>query len=180
MAINREMTTAEKEIKEYTQSQMEQTEHDESIVFTDEQKKILLEYGTMSGDLYNIRKKLRNLAKAIHTEDDQMMEDVLWECRREIEDFPDTSVGMSELKGYGYIADDMFPVRKEKALELHRLGEKIYCLQTDGSRGEYASRDMILDHEGLYGIEKEAWQHMNEQEEEYELEYLGEVSHGQG
>lgn len=168
MAINREITTAEKEIKEYTKSRMEQTEHDESIAFTDEQKKILLEYGTMSGDLYNIRKKFRDLEKAIHTGDNQKIEDVLEKCRREIEDFPDTSVGLSELKGYGYVADDMFPLRKEKALELHRLGEKIYCLQTDGSRGEYASRDMILDHEGLYGIEKDAWQRMNEQEEEYD------------
>ncbi len=52
-------------------------------------------------------------------------------------------------------------------------GEKVYCLQSDGSHGDYVSREMILEHEGLYGIEKEVWQRMQEQEDEIDFEEAG-------
>ncbi|MCI6866619.1 MAG: hypothetical protein MR871_01475, partial [Lachnospiraceae bacterium] len=98
---------------------------------------------------------------------------ILGDAKEEIDGFPDRSVGMAELKGYGYTTDDMFPLRQKMALELHRVGEKVYCLQSDGSHGDYASREMILEHEGLYGIEKEAWQRMQEQEDEIDFEEAG-------
>jgi hypothetical protein len=47
----------------------------------------------------------------------------------ELRNLPDESVSMEKLREYGYIAKDMYPQRKEKALYLHRIGEKIYCLQ---------------------------------------------------
>ena len=106
------------------------------------------------GDDYDIRKMVRDLADAVRSSDEEKVNEILWDAREEIDGFPDRSVGMAELKRYGYTADDMFPLRQEMALELHRVGEKVYCLQSDGSHGDYASREMILEHEGLYGIEK--------------------------
>ena len=73
MAMNRNMTMAEKEVLDYAQRQMERAEQRENILFTEEQKEQVLEYAAMT-------------------------------------------------------ADDMFPFRKEMALELHRVGEKVYCL----------------------------------------------------
>ncbi len=165
MAMNRNMTMAEKEVRDYAQRQMERAEQRENIVFTEKQKEQVLEYAAMTGDDYAIRKMVRNLADAVRSSDEEKVNEILWDAREEIDGFPDRSVGMAELKGYGYTVDDMFPLRRKMALELHRVGEKVYCLQSDGSRGEYASREMILEHEGLYGIEKDAWQRMLEQED---------------
>lgn len=168
MAINREMTMEEKRIREYTENQIGRAEQLEHIVFTDEQREILLDYASMTGDQDGIEQMVWKLSTAIQSEDEQQIEDTLWDCRKEVESYPDPTVGMAELREYGYLAGDMFPIRKEKALDLHQVGEKIYCLQPNGSHGEYASREMIQAHDGLYGIEKEAWQRMNEQED-YEM-----------
>ena len=170
MAMNRNMTMAEKEVRDYAQKQMERAEQRENILFTEEQKEQVLEYAAMTGDDYDIRKMVRDLANAVRSSDEEKVDEILRDAREEIDEFPDRSVGMAELKGYGYTADDMFPLRQEMALELHRVGEKVYCLQSDGSHGDYASREMILEHEGLYGIEKEAWQRMQEQEDEIDFE----------
>lgn len=173
MAMNRNVTMAEKEVRDYAKRQMERAEQRESILFTEEQKEQVLEYAVMTGDDYDIRKMVRDLADAVRSSDEEEVDEILRDAREEIDGFPDRSVGMAELKGYGYTADDMFPLRQEMALELHRVGEKVYCLQSDGSHGDYASREMILEHEGLYGIEKEAWQRMQEQEDEIDFEEAG-------
>lgn len=173
MAMNRNMTMAEKEVRDYAKRQMERAEQRESILFTEEQKEQVLEYAAMTGDDYDIRKMVRDLATALRFSDEEKVDEILRDAREEIDGFPDRSVGIAELKGYGYTADDMFPLRQEMALELHSVGEKVYCLQSDGSHGDYASREMILEHEGLYGIEKEAWQRMQEQEDEIDFEEAG-------
>lgn len=173
MAMNRNMTMAEKEVRDYAQRQMERVEQRGNIVFTEEQKEQVLEYAAITGDDYDIRKMVRDLADAVRSSDEEKVDEILWDARDKIDGFPDRSVGMAELKGYGYTADDMFPLRQEMALELHRVGEKVYCLQSDGSHGDYASREMILEHEGLYGIEKAAWQRMQEQEDEIDFEEAG-------
>lgn len=173
MAMNRNVTMAEKEVRDYAKRQMERAEQREKILFTEEQKEQVLEYAVMTGDDYDIRKMVRDLADAVRSSDEEKVDEILRDAREEIDGFPDRSVGMAELKGYGYTADDMFPLRQEMALELHRVGEKVYCLQSDGSHGDYASREMILEHEGLYGIEKDAWQRMQEQEDEIDFEEAG-------
>ena len=173
MAMNRNMTMAEKEVRDYAQRQMERAEQRENIVFTEKQKEQVLEYAAMIGDDYDIRKMVRDLADAVRSSDEEKVDEILGDAREEIDGFPDRSVGMAELKGYGYTTDDMFPLRQEMALELHRVGQKVYCLQSEGTHGDYASREMILEHEGLYGIEKEAWQRMQEQEDEIDFEEAG-------
>lgn len=173
MAMNKKMTSAEKEVRDYAQRLMNRAEQRENISFTEEQKEQVLEYAAMTGDDYSIRKMVRDLASAVRSSDEEKINEVLWDARDEIDSFPDRSVGMAELKGYGYTADDMFPLRQEAALEQHRVGEKVYCLQADGTHGEFASREMILTHEGLFGIEKEAWQRMMEQDEEMDFEEIG-------
>ena len=134
MAMNRIMTMAEKEIRDYVQKQMERAERREDILFTEEQKEQVLEYAAMTGDDYDIRKMIRDLADAVRSSDEEKVKEILRDAREEIDEFPDRSVGMAELKRYGYTADDMFPLRQEMALELHRVGEKVYCLQSEIGR----------------------------------------------
>ena len=63
MAMNRNMTMAEKEVRDYAKRQMERAEQRESILFTEEQKEQVLEYAAMTGDDYDIRKMVRDLAR---------------------------------------------------------------------------------------------------------------------
>ena len=72
-----------------------------------------------------------------------------------------------ELRDYGYTAEDMVPLRKEAALDYHRMGSKIYCLGSDGGKGEYASKAMIQAHEGLFGMESQMWERIRNQDLDY-------------
>ena len=123
MTMNRNMTMAEKEVRDYAQRQMERAEQRENILFTEEQKEQVLEYAAMTGDDYDIRKMVRDLATALRSSNEKKVDEILWNAREEIDGFPDRSVGMAELKGYGYTANDMFPIRQEMALEHHCLAE---------------------------------------------------------
>ena len=69
MAMNRNMTMAEKEVRDYAKRQMERAEQRENILFTEEQKELVLEYAAMTGDDYNVRKMVRDLADAVRSSD---------------------------------------------------------------------------------------------------------------
>ena len=71
MAMNRNMTMAEKEVRDYAQRQMERAEQWENILFTEEQKEQVLEYAAMTGDDYDIRKMVRDLADAVRSSDEE-------------------------------------------------------------------------------------------------------------
>ena len=67
----------------------------------------------------------------------------------------------------------MVPLRKEAALDYHRMGSKIYCLGSDGGKGEYASKEMIQAHEGLFGMESQMWERIRDQDLDYADEDFG-------
>ncbi len=73
-------------------------------------------------------------ADAIDQADEDRVEDLLDDARMDIQDLPDPTIGKLELRDYGYTAEDMVPLRKEAALDYHRMGSKIYCLDSDGSK----------------------------------------------
>lgn len=91
----------------------------------------------------------------------------------DIQDLPDPTIGKLELRDYGYTAEDMVPLRKEAALDYHRMGSKIYCLGSDGGKGEYASKEMIQAHEGLFGMELQMWERIRDQDLDYADEDFG-------
>lgn len=76
---------------------------------------------------------------------------------KETEDLPDPMITITEMHEYGYQKPDMLPLTKASALEWHRLGEKIYPLFPDGTAGDFASREQIQMHEGIFGIKAAAW-----------------------
>ena len=50
---------------------------------------------------------------------------------------------------------------------------QIYCLGSDGSKGEYASKEMIQAHEGLFGMESQMWERIRDQDLDYSDEDCG-------
>ena len=107
---------------------------------------------------------IRKLEQAIYNTDPVAVERVLQEAQDQIDRLPDAEIGPSEIHEYGYRQDDMYPLTQERALEMHRAGFKVYCLQPDGIAGTFSSREMIQEHEGIFGIRKADW--------DYELEHL--------
>ena len=156
MARNRITGRETQKMQEYTQGQISQAER-RGIEFPTDVKEQLFEYANLIGEEEKVRTLVRNLADAVIQADEEGVEDLLDDARMDIQDLPDPTIGKLELRDYGYTAEDMVPLRKEAALDYHRMGSKIYCLGSDGSKGEYASKEMIQAHEGLFGMESQMW-----------------------
>ena len=172
MARNRITGRETQKMQEYTQEQISQAER-RGIEFPTDVKEQIFEYANLIGEEEKVRTLVRNLADAVIQADEEGVEDLLDDARMDIQDLPDPTIGKLELRDYGYTAEDMVPLRKEAALDYHRMGSKIYCLGSDGSKGEYASKEMIQAHEGLFGMESQVWERIRDQDLDYADEDFG-------
>ena len=170
MAMNRIMGTEAQKMQDYAREQIERAER-RGISFPEEVKEDIFRYADLIGEEGKVRSLVRNLTRATEESQEEQVNDILYGAEREIRDLPDETIGRLELLDYGYTADDMVPLRKESALEYHRTGSKIYCLESDGSKGEYASREMIQAHDGLFGMEVQEWQRRNDYDREDDYNY---------
>ena len=159
-------------MQEYTQERINQAER-RGVEFPTDVKEQISEYANLIGEEEKVRTLVRNLADAVIQADEEGVEDLLDDARMDIQDLPDPTIGKLELRDYGYTAEDMVPLRKEAALDYHRMGSKIYCLGSDGSKGEYASKEMIQAHEGLFGMESQMWERIEENDLDYADEDFG-------
>ena len=172
MARNRITGRETQKMQEYTQEQISQAER-RGIEISTDVKEQLFEYANLIGEEEKVRTLVRNLADALSKADEESVEDLLDDARMDIQDLPDPTIGKLELQDYGYTAEDMVPLRKEAALDYHRMGSKIYCLGSDGGKGEYASKEMIQAHEGLFGMESQMWERIKDQDLDYADEDFG-------
>ena len=159
-------------MQEYTQERINQAER-RGVEFPTDVKEQISEYANLIGEEEKVRTLVRNLADALSKADEESVEDLLDDARMDIQDLPDPTIGKLGLRDYGYTAEDMVPLRKEAALDYHRMGSKIYCLGSDGGKGEYVSKEMIQAHEGLFGMELQMWERIRDQDLDYADEDFG-------
>ena len=172
MARNRITGRETQKMQEYTQERIAQAER-RDIEFPTDVKEQIFEYANLIGEKEKVRALVRNLADAVSQADSEGVEDLLDDARMDIQELPDPTIGKLELRDYGYMEEDMVPLRKEAALDYHRMGSKIYCLGSAGSKGEYASKEMIQAHDGLFGMESQMWERIKDNNLDYAEENLG-------
>ena len=71
---------------------------------------------------------------------------------------PDSEVSVSDMQGYGYFYDGMLPVTRERALELDAAGLTVYVLHEDNTESMVFDPQEIMDHGGLFGVDREEWE----------------------
>lgn len=125
--------------------------------FSPEEVDLVISYAHKFDDVELARSLLTRIERGIQEAEPLMIEEAEQEARDWIDRLPDREIGLAEMHEYGYHQDDMYPLTKESALELHRMGFKIYCLEPDGTAGEFASRKMIEAHHGIFGIHRGDW-----------------------
>lgn len=75
---------------------------------------------------------------------------------------PDPILAIADRDAYGYTENDMLPVSKDKAIELHEKDFTVYMLYDDNSEGMAFERDDIDGHIGMFGINREEWEESQE------------------
>ena len=140
----------------------------EKTIFDDEQRNLIVKFAFKLDDRAATEELVNGIAAALAEDDKEEANRLMYEAQEKIENLPDRMIGLSEMHDYGYRNDDMLPLMKEAALEWHRAGEKIYPLFSDGTAGEFASKEQIAQHDGIFGIRTDAWQSvLLEQQENY-------------
>ena len=71
---------------------------------------------------------------------------------------PDEQVSTPDMQKYGYSYDGMLPVTRERALELDAAGLTVYVLHEDNTESMVFDPQEIMDHGGLFGVNREEWE----------------------
>ena len=71
---------------------------------------------------------------------------------------PDEQVSAPDMQEYGYFYDGMLPVTRERALELDAAGLTVYVLHEDNTESMVFDSQEIMDHGGLFGVDREEWE----------------------
>ena len=71
---------------------------------------------------------------------------------------PDEQVSTPDMQEYGYSYDGMFPVTRERALELDAAGLTVYVLHEDNTESMVFDSQEIMDHGGIFGVDREEWE----------------------
>ena len=71
---------------------------------------------------------------------------------------PDEQVSTPDMQEYGYSYDGMFPVTRERALELDAAGLTVYVLYENNTESMVFDPQEIMDHGGLFGVDREEWE----------------------
>ena len=103
----------------------------------------LREEEILSGEIYRYDKGNHTLSKVQVPEHEEIL-------------MPD-KVSMEEMHAYGYTWDAMLPLTKERALELIDTDLLLFRLYEDGAEGMIDSKEEILSHDGLFGVERDSW-----------------------
>ena len=103
----------------------------------------LREEEILSGEIYRYDKNNHTLSKVQVPEHEEIL-------------MPD-KVSMEEMHAYGYTWDAMLPLTKERALELIDTDLLLFRLYEDGAEGMIDSKEEILSHDGLFGVERDSW-----------------------
>ena len=129
----------------------------EKTIFTSDERNLIVNYAYKLDDM----NKTRDLAEKLAYQLEYAQQDVgltIIDAQTEIESLPDSMIGLSEMREYGYTWNEMLPLTQEKALELFVHDLPVYLLHNDGSETTVEDRKQITEHDGIFGIEKGDWE----------------------
>lgn len=129
----------------------------EKTIFTLEDKNLLVNHAYKLQDMEQTLNLMLRLFNEREHGDVRAEETADW-IKAEIDFLPDGMVGMAEMYEYGYRWDEMLPLTKEIALELYDKELPILRLYPDDTSNIVEDRSVMLEHEGMFGIERSDWE----------------------
>ena len=119
---------------------------------------MLKTFSEKQDDILQTKQMEKELQRILEHSDAQGLDDFERLLESEIAWFPDSELGYGDMHKYGYFDNLMLPVGKERAEELFHNDMEIFALYPDGTEALLESIDEIREFDGMYGVEKDAWQ----------------------
>lgn len=133
-------------------------------VFNDEERNLIVKYARQfanSKDTYLLAQELRD---SLEEPDVRVRYEIIENARAELEGVPDQNISFTERNEYGYRNDGVYPLTKERALELYHEKYPVLLLYPDNTEVYAADSEEIAAYEGMFGIEKAVWDELGKEE----------------
>ena len=138
--------------------------------FTDSQRNLIVNFAYKMDDKDEVLGLVNRMMTAIRRPGSEYTRSLMNETQAQIDNFPDGMIGFTEMHEAGIRLEHMYPLEKNRAVELYREGAEVFLLHGNPDNPEQAGQilaeteNAILGHDGIFGITEAEWEVHKERE----------------
>ena len=138
--------------------------------FTDSQRNLIVNFAYKMDDKDEVLGLVNRMMTAIRRPGSEYTRSLMNETQAQIDNFPDGVIGFTEMHEAGIRLEHMYPLEKNRAVELYREGAEVFLLNGNSDHPERAGQilaeteNAILGHDGIFGITETEWEVHKERE----------------
>lgn len=166
----KEPEIAEETAMQYAHRLIEMAEAANTGNFTDSQRNLIVNFAYKMDDKDEVLGLVNRMMTAIRRPGSEYTRSLMNETQAQIDNFPDGMIGFIEMHEAGIRLEHMYPLEKNRAVELYREGAEVFLLHGNPDNPEQAGQilaeteNAILGHDGIFGITEAEWEVHKERE----------------
>lgn len=138
--------------------------------FTESQRNLIVNFAYKMDDRDEVLGLVNRMLTANRGDRSEVMRSLVHETEAQMDNFPDGRIGFTEMHEAGIRLEHMYPLEKNRAVELYREGAEVFLLHGNPDNPEQAGQilaeteNAILGHDGIFGITEMEWEIHKERE----------------
>ena len=166
----KEPEIAEETAMQYAHRLIETAEAANTGDFTDSQRNLIVNFAYKMDDKDEVLGLVNRMMTAIRRPGSEYTRSLMNETQAQIDNFPDGMIGFMKMHEAGIRLEHMYPLEKNRAVELYREGAEVFLLHGNPDNPEQAGQilaeteNAILGHDGIFGITETEWEVHKERE----------------
>ena len=160
----------EESIMQYAHRLIEAAETASHENFTESQRNLIVNFAYKMDDRNEVLELVNRMITANRGDRSEVMRSLVHETEAQMDNFPDGRIGFTEMHEAGIRLEHMYPLEKNRAVELYREGAEVFILHGNPDNPEQAGQilaeteNAILGHDGIFGITETEWEVHKERE----------------
>ena len=132
--------------------------------FTESQRNLIVNFAYKMDDRDEVLGLVNRMLTANRGDRSEVMRSLVHETEAQMDNFPDGRIGFTEMHEAGIRLEHMYPLEKNRAVELYREGAEVFILHGNPDNPEQAGQilaeteNAILGHDGILGITETEWE----------------------
>ena len=165
-----ELSEEKESTMQYAHRMIEAAETASHENFTESQRNLIVNFAYKMDDRNEVLGLVNRMITANRGDRSEVMRSLVHETEAQIDNFPDGMIGFTEMHEAGIRLEHMYPLEKNRAVELYREGAEVFILHGNSDYPEQAEQilaeteNAILGHDGIFGITETEWEVHKERE----------------
>lgn len=141
----------------YAQMQIDRTEYMETL-FSDEERNLIVNLAYKFDNKKMVDEAIHDIKEASYEPDMRGTYRIVAEYESRIRALPDSAASFTDMHDYGYYDAALLPLTRQGAEELYGKGLPVYRLYPDNTEAHCGDISEIMEHEGMFGVDKTQWE----------------------